>query len=229
MTTFSERRATCGVCNELSDQMILTSTSSFGAPDLDLRPAPMKRGTMEFWVQCCPHCDYVSSDLEEVENLDAVRRVMIGPDWRALAQNLELPELTWVFLRRSLITQALGDLQEAGLAALYAAWGADDEDDAAWSEKCRRRATDLTIALLKTNPLDQQTDHITRLRLIDMLRRVGSWEEAASQSAELTGKSDDPTITAVLRYQTELIARRDADRHTVADATEAATGSVRGH
>jgi hypothetical protein len=79
------------------------------------------------------------------------------------------------------------------------------------------------IAQLGGTTLNQQSDHIMRLQLIDIFRRVGTWDDAAIQCVELTGKSEDATINAILRYQTGLIARRDGDRHTVADATRMVT------
>ena len=219
MTTLVSISATCVMCGTASNQTGVASTNAFGSPDLDLRPPEMQRSTMAFWVKACPHCGYVSSRLEaEIQDLEAVHRVMASPSWPDLIDNADRPPLVSIFLRHSLIRQALGDLQEAGLAALHAAWAADDMGDAASSAKCRRRAADLIIGVIKAGGLDEKADHSVRLQLIDVLRRIGSWEEAAAQCADLTGKMEEPIMNAVLAYQFKLIVGQDQNRHTVADA-----------
>ena len=64
MTTDMTIDIKCTVCAKTSPQTVLTSTSTFGYPDLDLRPSEMKRSTMFAWLQECPHCGYVAVDIE---------------------------------------------------------------------------------------------------------------------------------------------------------------------
>ena len=56
MTTQSAEECTCAVCGRVSMQGVIMSTNAFGSPDLDLRPPPMERFTIDHWVQECPHC-----------------------------------------------------------------------------------------------------------------------------------------------------------------------------
>ena len=50
MTTIFEEEVTCAVCGSEQTVQEMGSTSSFGPMDLDTRPPPMQRGTMEMWV-----------------------------------------------------------------------------------------------------------------------------------------------------------------------------------
>ena len=52
----------------------MTSTSTWGYPDLDLRPAEMKRSSMFAWLQECPHCGFVARDIEQTH-------VKVAPDF----------------------------------------------------------------------------------------------------------------------------------------------------
>ena len=54
MTTLDKAIVTCAICGEDAEQIEIGSTNAFGSPDLDLRPPPMKRQTMAFWMQACP-------------------------------------------------------------------------------------------------------------------------------------------------------------------------------
>ncbi len=64
MTIIDQFEKKCQVCGKTSMHPVLMSTNSFGYPDLDLRPAPMQRDTMDTWLDECPHCGYVASSLE---------------------------------------------------------------------------------------------------------------------------------------------------------------------
>ena len=60
MTTLFADELKCAVCGITSTHSDIGSSSSFGAPDLDLRPAQLLRSTMPYWIQECPFCGYVS-------------------------------------------------------------------------------------------------------------------------------------------------------------------------
>lgn len=52
----------------------MTSTSTWGYPDLDLRPSEMQRSSMFAWLQECPHCGYVARDIEQTH-------INVAPDF----------------------------------------------------------------------------------------------------------------------------------------------------
>ena len=85
MTTMEPQAIRCGVCGSESEQMIIGSTSSFGAMDLDTRPPPLKRFNLAQEIQQCPSCGYCATDLEsgtpdlaEVVSSPAYRDVETG-------------------------------------------------------------------------------------------------------------------------------------------------------
>ena len=53
MTTIYEEEVTCAVCGAKQTEQEMGSTSSFGPMDLDTRPPPLQRGTMEMRVHVC--------------------------------------------------------------------------------------------------------------------------------------------------------------------------------
>ena len=56
----------CVLCDREYEYRELASTNAFGACDLDLRPPEMKRSTMPLWVEECPFCGYISSDVSKL-------------------------------------------------------------------------------------------------------------------------------------------------------------------
>jgi len=56
MTTSMPVTVRCALCGAASAQHVLASTTTFGPPDLDLRPQGPARWALQFQVQQCPRC-----------------------------------------------------------------------------------------------------------------------------------------------------------------------------
>ena len=65
MSTIVSEKYKCAMCGSTNEYNELASTNTFGSPDLDLRPAEMRRSTMPLWVQECPECGYVSKKVSD--------------------------------------------------------------------------------------------------------------------------------------------------------------------
>ena len=65
MTTYSEQTVKCRLCNHSQTIYLLGSCSSFGAPDLDTRPAEMARSAIMSMLQVCPKCGFASFDISD--------------------------------------------------------------------------------------------------------------------------------------------------------------------
>ena len=65
MTTIFPQEQTCAACGRTSTHHVLGSTNTMGPSDLDMRPAPMARWTLDQQVQCCPHCGCCAWDISE--------------------------------------------------------------------------------------------------------------------------------------------------------------------
>ena len=107
MTIIKKFEKKCSVCGETSLQPILTSTSAWGYPDLDLRPPEMKRSSMFAWLQECPHCGYIATNLEnELE----VSPDLLKSDEYLTCEGYEFKsDLAKRFYRHHLISKAEGD------------------------------------------------------------------------------------------------------------------------
>ena len=103
MTTFFSQDVSCANCHNSSQHDVLGSTSTFGRPDLDLRPAEMQRSTMEVWLQVCPHCRYIAPDLsQQVGDLSVVATAEYG----TILADERFPELARRFLAHALLCVA---------------------------------------------------------------------------------------------------------------------------
>ena len=69
MTSHFNRRIVCAICGDEAEHALLGSTNAFGPYDLDLRPPPMARHTMQFWVQACPTCGYTAADISKAKEM----------------------------------------------------------------------------------------------------------------------------------------------------------------
>src|SRR5919198_26020 len=102
MTTMREVEVRCAVCGALSRRAELSSTSSFGPPDLDLRPQGPARWALEFGVQRCDGCGYCARSLGQAPV--GARATVESDAYRDVLECSRLPRLA-----RSLFCSALVD------------------------------------------------------------------------------------------------------------------------
>jgi hypothetical protein len=218
MTDVEEVNMTCAICGRQSPQTIVQSTSYFGSPDLDLRPPPLKRQTMKYWVRECPHCGYVAADISRAD--PRTREFLHSDRWKAL--RLPGPKkgraLSSLFLVHSVIQESIGNLEQAAFAALYAAWDADDNErhPIAWSS--RLNAADLFERAFAQGQINSAEASTIRFILVDILRRVQRWDEAIKCCQQIEAARLDPTMQIALRYQQHLCEARDTMCHDLAAA-----------
>jgi hypothetical protein len=214
VTTLGPESFTCALCGKVSEQMVISSTSAFGSPDLDLRPPQLQRSTMGCWLQECPHCGYVANDISRAEDEQTIRKVMRSDEWNGAA-----PEgLSGRFLRCALIEAAMGKLSAAAWSTLHAAWAEDDNGRGQAAASNRRMAATLFRRSLSGAPGESEDTISTMLVLIDALRRSDQWDEALSTCRELEHGQPRERIAAVVRYQKRLIEARDNACHLIGDA-----------
>jgi Uncharacterized protein conserved in bacteria (DUF2225) len=218
MTDIGEEIVTCAVCGRQSPQTILFSTSTFGAPDLDLRPPPMKRQTIEYWVQECPHCGYVACNISDADS--RTRRFLQGDGWKALnhSKSAEGRSLSSMFLVHSEIQEAICEVEESARAALHASWAADDKGDQTTARSSRRRAADLFKRALSKGEINSGQISAVQLMVIDALRRAQCWDEALEYSRNVDARILDQAMKAVLNFQQHLCVAHDAECYDMSSA-----------
>ncbi len=145
MSTVLSVKKTCGICGEEVAFLELTSTNTFGYPDLDLRPSEMKRSTMCHWLHECPKCGYVSADISKKPDFDA--DYLESVEYKSCGgMGLSSP-LARKFYRRYLLALKAEDTNGAYISLIRTAWCCDDCGDAANSVRCRRKAAELFVRL----------------------------------------------------------------------------------
>jgi len=214
MTSYDERNVRCFCCGRASSQQILASTNSRGSPDLDQRPPEMMRSTMDAWLEQCPSCSYVATDLGKGDAGD--KEFVSSEGYQALRTGSHLCGLSCRFLLGAALAGHHGDAQTAFRRTLSAAWIADDMRQLEVARALRRQAA--ACVLRSTNSTD------LRLRLLDVLRRSAEWDAATALGAEMTAEKLEHPLSAIVRFQSETIKNRDDKCYSVEEALSAVDG-----
>lgn len=202
----------------------MTTNTFFGSSDLDLRPARMQRDTMHVWVQECPGCHLVSSDLSYPEP-DAVKTIA-RDDYQALIEPplpkelAGLPELANRLLRNAMFFEQ--DEGKFAQRVLRAAWDCDDHGLTELANTIRKRAAN---SLQRLAPFNQSSSHNSLgVLLTDILRRSGQFEKAIEHAAQMEGLEavqHHSYMLKVLAFQKQLCADQDAKVYTLDQAGSA--------
>jgi hypothetical protein len=199
----------CAVCGTESRQIRFRPVPPEGAPDLDLRPGEPLRGTMESWLQQCPHCGYAAPEIARAHPA-AIEAVGTAP-FRALIVEATHPPLARRFLGYAYVLEETGALHAAAEATLQAAWVADDARRTELARAWRGEA----VALWRAGP---PLDPEQTVRVVDALRRAEAWDDASHTAEHLAASRPSEAVAGVIALEQRLIAVQDSGRHTVASA-----------
>lgn len=218
MTTVHPIEQQCAVCGTTDKYILLTSTNSFGVPDLDTRPPEMMRSTIGLWVQRCGSCGYCAPDI--TKGSPALSTVIHSVPYQTQLRSPDFPELANSFLCWSLIQQDQGDFASAGWASLRAAWACDDTGDESAAVQCRLRAANLLQKARQVHQTFASQSGAEEALLADILRRAGQFDGAIQIcDAGLAKESAlQPVIVDILDLQKRLIRKADTACHQVREA-----------
>lgn len=220
MTTSRDFDKKCAVCTETSPQTVLMSTSTWGAPDLDLRPSEMQRSSMFAWLQECPHCGYVAFNIEDELKVPSE---LLKSDEYLTCKGYEFKSyLAKRFFRHSLISDALEDYRSQFFSLHYCAWLCDDAEDDLAVEMRR-------LALKSIGKFDARNeDEADNLKLIraDLLRRSLQFDELINEFRDVS--FDDERKNEIISFQLELAAKKDSACYTIQDIPKQVTIAVEG-
>ncbi|KAL9653072.1 hypothetical protein ABK040_006291 [Willaertia magna] len=227
MTNISSQTVTCVMCKKTSSQKVLLSTNSMGASDLDLRPPPMKRNTMETWLQRCPHCGFVSYELSELPEVDQqqqdnlttlINNVLTSTSYQDQLNNNQYPTLANTFLCNSILQKdILNNFVTAGWSCLRAAWVCDDAHQVDNAIECRKKATEHFTTVRKNGSQISAQTGTDELLLCDLKRRCNLFEEALEEcaKAELKKNQMDEFVWKIIEFEKTLIEKKDAACHNI--------------
>lgn len=210
MTTIRKFEEKCAVCGKTSEQDIIMSTSTWGYPDLDLRPAEMQRSSMFAWLKECPHCGYVAGTLEN--KLEASPDILKSDAYLTCEGKSFKYDLSKKFYKRYLILKEENNHKGEFFSLLHCAWACDDNDDELAVE----------IRKLALNSIDkivaEDDNEKNNLKLIkaDLLRRSLQFDKLINEFKDLN--LTDKNQNDVIKFQIELAMKKDSDCYTVEDA-----------
>ena len=197
----------CPVCRAEFRRNVLASTSTFGSPDLDLRPAPMQRSTMHLWLQECPECGYVDARMEEPAGIDAA---FLESAAYLICDGLRFKDdLAVRFYRYYLLCRERKDARKAFQAALHAAWVCDDRADREHAIHCRKLAL-AELEMLLADAKDRETLLVQRA---DILRRAGLFDQLLAEYGDLSFPQEQ--LNRIIAFHLEKAAQRDDGCYTL--------------
>jgi hypothetical protein len=220
MTTTLPVSVRCAVCGALSRQHALTSTSSFGPPDLDLRPSEPARSALVFHVQRCPRCGYCASRIGERSR--GARRTVASLVYRDVLEKAKLPALARQFFCAALVAEAAEQREAAAWHFIEAAWACDDNGADEQARICRERAAEMLASAVAYGDVARENGVVHGVRA-DLLRRAGRYDEAIAACADGAAVLDpddeaDGQTATVLAFIHELAAVGDDEVHNAAEA-----------
>lgn len=211
MTRFMKEKCICAVCGTESTYNTLASTSVFGSPDLDLRPSEMKRSTMGTWIQECPECGYISSEVSDPTNV--TRMWLMSAKYRTCNGNTFSSALAERFYKYYMINMYDDKIEDAFFAILHAAWACDDMEDNNKARYCREIAISLATQMIEEDHPNKSTFLLMRA---DLMRRSTHFEELIETYSSLT--FEDKLLDQILAFEIEKAKNRDASCYRVKDA-----------
>ena len=218
MTTFSQKQAKCAHCGATVEWAEVASTNAFGSMDLDMRPPPMERDTLEHCIQQCDACGFCSPTIDSGEGVDMTQ---VGlPNYASLASDDRFPPVARRFLAFAHLAKASGCHARAAWASLRAAWACDDSGsrfrDSAVT--CRLEALEAIDRLHgedKTLSPDMETDQTLRL---DMLRRAGEFQSTIELAARLRAAGLPEILDRLAAFQAKQAASHSLECYTAEQA-----------
>jgi Uncharacterized protein conserved in bacteria (DUF2225) len=216
MTTMFPQKETCLVCGNTSEHMAISSTNTFGSPDLDLRPPEMQRSTITHWVQRCPTCGYCASSISRGPEI--AKQIVTSSEYVEQRDNPDFPALANQFLCWALIQAAAGDDANAGRAAVDAAWICDDKQAMAKADICRRKAIALFTNAKAKGQQFAGDDATEMLVLADLYRRTGQFDQVESICNDGLARHPADLMQSLFSAQRRLARNQDRQRHTVEEA-----------
>lgn len=217
MTTFTFINKECFVCGKTGHYADIGVYNIGKAEDLDSRPGGSGRSSIYMLIKRCISCGYCSPEISSGPSQAA--EIINDLLYKKQLNNMGFPDTANAFLCWALIQNKIGLYNEAGRAALYAAWVCDDSNEHRDKAiECRKFA----IKYFKKAQSAKQSFYKTKLEeqllLVDLYRRCGLFKEAKELYEKEQKKSAPEKERMILMFQEDLIKQKDQRRHTINEA-----------
>ena len=209
-TTTEKETFKCSICGKKSEFFVMMSTSSFGSPDLDLRPPELQRSTMCYWIQECPECGYVAADISEKAKPEITREWLESDEYTSCYGIKFESDLATRFFKHCINSLRVEDFEEAFYAVLHAAWACDDEFDFDNAKKCREIAIRLTSKI--------ELDENLSVMKADLLRRSGNFDRLIKEYSSVKYSNED--LNQIIEFELKKAHEKDDNCYTVDEAFE---------
>ena len=210
MSTYRPEKIVCSICGAENEYPCLASLSSNGKPDLDLRPAETVRSTMPVWVNECPNCGYVSSEVSDKTSITI--GFLKSPEFITCDGIPFASDLARKFYKYYKINMADHNSEDAFHAILHAAWACDDIHDSDNAKLCRLFSLPLIDRLIRETADDKDTYMLIKA---DLLRRTGKYNELVAGYSSV--KFSDPLLNSILAFQIKRAQEHDPRCYSVSD------------
>lgn len=212
VSKFAVKNMECNICGRMNEVTILAMGQSQGTADLDFRPPEVRRSAMPLWLHKCDYCRNVFSTTDPMPEYE--EKYIDSKEYVNCAGIAGLPELGKRFVKLALIYQHCKEFKNAGDAFLCAAWACDDEKLDVTAIICRRRAlacyNEVDVARIPKRELPE-----LKLRIVDMLRRAGMFDEAAAFAGHLKFRTEQ--YSRICRFQIERARAGDKKCYKIED------------
>ena len=215
MSKFAVKNMKCNICGRVNEVTYLTMGSQQGGPDLDFRPAEVRRSAMPLWVRKCDYCRNVFSTSEEMPEYE--EKYIDSKEYVNCGNIAGLPEQAKRFVKIGLIYKHCEDYKKAGDYFLYAAWACDDAGLDAIAIVCRKRALKYYNEVNGSKLAKRELPDFM-LRILDILRRSGMYDEVLSFAENCN--FEDTKDQAICEFQVQKAKERDKKCYRVEDVLQ---------
>ena len=210
MTTMRNGIFVCAVCGGTSRQRMLTSTNSFGSPDMDMRPAGMARATLGLQIQVCPHCGYAAGSITRKAQID--KEWLKSEEYTGCRGVSLKSDLAKAYFRRSMIAEKQADAESRLGSIRAAAWACDDALDREGAVVCRKLAVEAVNALIAA----QRENEALLVLKADLMRRAEMFDQLLEQYRAV--KLNDEMLRTLVEFESKNAQDRDVGCYTVMQA-----------
>ena len=217
MSTLTFVSKNCFLCGKTGRYAEIGIQNLGKAEDLDGRPGGSSRSSIYMLIKRCISCGYCSPEIATGPSEAA--EIINDPLYIQQLNDKSIPETAGAFLCWAIIQDKLGRFNEAGRAALYAAWICDDSNEhREKATECRKKALAFFREAQSAKQPFCESNVEEQLLLIDLYRRCGLFDDAKVLCDKELKKSPSEKEQMIIIFQEDLLDRKDKRRHTRSEA-----------